>query len=167
MSRMSEECLDFINSGRFLITDAGPLHGPVHRFLLRRDEKLTLWLETEAAADATSTAIDYPAGTVRLNTDSICLAGFGNAEAKLQGVATLSVKTARDARGEMQLKETTRVHRATMVIGDRDRATYTVEWLENLAGSPFIWPDTFRTVSSSTTTHQIGSGYLVHTRRTL
>ena len=63
------EGLDLLNQGRFDFTNPGPLHTPILGFSIHRDDSLALILETEIAQDAKSTAVRYPSGTVRINTD--------------------------------------------------------------------------------------------------
>jgi hypothetical protein len=50
------QSIDLINELNFKIVDPGPLHAPVYKFKIRRDEKLDLFIETEAAIDAKSSA---------------------------------------------------------------------------------------------------------------
>jgi hypothetical protein len=54
------------------------------------------------------------------------------------------------------LKQRAQVHLVQVTPGDLEGATYTIDWLENLPASPFIWPDTFKTVTTTTTTRSIG-----------
>ena len=67
----ANESLKLLNQGRFRITDPGPLHVPIHQLTIRRDDTLALQLETEAAADARSSVVRHPLGTVRKNVDQV------------------------------------------------------------------------------------------------
>ena len=69
MLNWKNQSIDLLNEGGFRITEPGPLQAPIHGFKIRRDENLTLWLETEAALDAKSTARPHPSGTVRINIE--------------------------------------------------------------------------------------------------
>jgi hypothetical protein len=40
MVDLSEECLEVLNGGHFTVVEPGPLHAPIQRFSIRRDEKL-------------------------------------------------------------------------------------------------------------------------------
>ena len=46
MADMAEECLDILNNGHFQFAEPGPLRQPIRGFSLRRNDKLTLILET-------------------------------------------------------------------------------------------------------------------------
>jgi len=59
MVDLAEECLRILNEGHFQVVEPGPLHTPIHGLSIRRDEKLTLILETEVPSNATSAAIDH------------------------------------------------------------------------------------------------------------
>jgi hypothetical protein len=155
MTSLEEESIDLLNQGHFQITDLGPLHGPIHGFSVRRDDKLALILETEAAPDAKSAAVQYPDGTVRLNTDQVELANIAGIRAVLVGVQTHTVMTVHDGPHRSVLKEVAGVHQMTVTPSDLEKATYTVEWLDNLPDSPFIWPDSLRSVIETTTTSSI------------
>jgi hypothetical protein len=63
--------IDLINELKFKIADPGPLHAPVHKFKIRRDEKLDLLIETEAAIDAKSSAQNHPSGTIYISTEKV------------------------------------------------------------------------------------------------
>jgi hypothetical protein len=51
----------FTNDGRFSVTQAGPLHVPIHSVSITRDEQLQLVLETMAAHNAQANATIHPA----------------------------------------------------------------------------------------------------------
>jgi hypothetical protein len=140
------QSIDLLNEGGFRITEPGPLHAPIHGFKIRRDENLTLWLETEAALDAKSTARPHPSGTVRINMEQVELGHASGAKATLSGVQTLSVVQHEDA-----LREVARVHVLTAALLDLGTAAYTIEWLENMPAK-YLWPDTIKTDKEETTT---------------
>jgi hypothetical protein len=154
MTGWEKESLDLLNEGQFWITDPGPLHAPIHRFSIRRDKELALILETEAAPGAKSTAAPHPAGTVRVNTEQVELVNVVGIKAVLSGVVPYAVTTSH-APHRGALKEETRVNQLTVTPGDLGKAAYTIEWLENLANSPFIWPDSIKTVMKTTITQSI------------
>jgi hypothetical protein len=155
MTGWEKESVDLINDGLFQITDPGPLHAPIHKFSIRRDETLALILETEAAPDAKSSAAQHPSGTVRLNTEKVELVNIAKIKATLTGVQTYSVTTSHDGPRRSALKELARVHRTNVTLTDPKSAAYTIEWLENLPASPFLWPDTINTVKETTITRRI------------
>jgi hypothetical protein len=139
------QSIELLNGGQFRFVEPGPLHAPIQRFAFRRDQNLALTLETEAAPNAKSTAVPYPSGTVRFNTDQAELVNISGIRAVLSGVQTRSV------RGGGALKETASVHVLTVTPGDLETTAYTIEWLENVPASPFIWPDSIQTVKETTT----------------
>ena len=140
------QCIDLLNDGYFEFIEPGPLHSPIQRFALRRDETLALTLETEAAPNAKSTAVPYPSGTVRFNTNQAELVNISGIRAVLSGVQTRSVRRSGG------LKEIAAVHLLTATPGDLGTTAYTIEWLENVPASPFFWPDSIRTVNETATT---------------
>jgi hypothetical protein len=54
-----------------VVEDAGPLSTPVQHFTIHRDESLHLKMLTHAPVSARDSAVSYPSGTVRENTDTI------------------------------------------------------------------------------------------------
>ncbi len=86
LTELAEECLDVINNGHFHISDPGPLHTPVRSFSLRRNDKLTLIVETELDPNATTTAVQYAPGTMRFSVERTTLVNPAGVEAELHGV---------------------------------------------------------------------------------
>jgi hypothetical protein len=158
MSALVEESLDLLNHGHFQVTDPGPLHAPVRRFSIRRDDKLTLILETEVAADAKSAAVAQPPGLVRFATERVRLVNIAGVEAELIGVITRSSPILPRDSGRSDDVEVAQVHQLTVTPGDPTTAAYTIDWLENFPTSPFSWPDTISTTTTTTTTRTIGLG---------
>ena len=151
MSIAETEGLDLLNQGQFYFTDPGPLHAPIHGFSLHRDDSLSLVLETEVPPEAKSTAVRYPSGTVRINTDQAKLVNAAGVQAVLTGVQTLTVNWLNDNLH----KGVARVHQLTVTPGDLGKAAYTVEWLNNLTAIPFIWPNSIHTEREATGTGRI------------
>lgn len=155
MKNWENEGLDLLNHGHFCITDPGPLHAPIRRFSIRRDDSFKLILETEAAPDAKSTAVEYPTGTVRINADKVELVSIGGSRAVLTGVQTLTAVRFDNGPDLSTLKETASVHEFTVTQRDQDDAAYVIDWLENMPSRLFIWPDSIRTVTETNTTRGI------------
>ena len=155
MVDLAEECLRILNEGHFQIVEPGPLHTPIHGFSIRRDEKLTLILETEVQSNATSGAIDHPPGTVRMSTESARLRSIGGVDAELFGIIPFSLKTRSSGVTEHQRKEQSRVHIARTHLGGDSPAAYVIDWLDNLPASPFVWPAASRVVTKTTLTRTI------------
>jgi hypothetical protein len=159
MSNWDSESFDgIINHGHFKITDPGPLHTPIRSFSVRRNDKLELVLETHCDEDAKSTAIEHPAGTVRMNTDAIELTSIGDVKARAVGVQPLRVLTSINYEtGARGLREESRIFQyieGTMPV-DAEIA-YTIDWLENVQGRDFVWPDTIKNTKEITETRTIG-----------
>ena len=99
--------------------------------------------------------VKYPSGTVRINSDQAKLANTAGVEAVLTGVQPLTLKPCHDGNDVIALKEVAHVHELKVTLGDLGSAAYTIEWLENLPASPFIWPDSVDTVTETTTIRRI------------
>lgn len=155
MVDLAEECLRILNEGHFQIIEPGPLHTPINGFSIRRDEKLTLILETEVASNATSAAIEHPPGTVRISTESVRLRNVNGVEAELSGVVPLCSRTRSTGVAEHQAKKEARVHIAKTHFGSGSTAAYVIDWLENLPVGPFLWPAATRVVTNTTSTRSI------------
>jgi hypothetical protein len=142
--------IDLLNQGCFRIVESDSLHVPIEKFVIRRDENFALMIETEAALTATSTAAQHPSGTVILNTEQVELVNISGFKAVLSGVQTHTVKTT-----QRTLNETAQIHQLSVTLGDPKRTAYTIEWLENLPVSPYIWPDSIRIETETTTVWNI------------
>ncbi len=152
-----KQCLDLLNQGHFSIVDAGPLHAPVRGFSIHRDDNLHLILETEADPNAAPAVIIPADGMTRLSTESARLVNIAGVEAVLTGVQPYGLTRHEDwsQPHRSMVKETARVSRLTMTPGDLGEAAYTIEWLENVPVSPFIWPDAIETVSETKIAHRL------------
>lgn len=157
MSRLAEECLDILNEDRFQIVDPGPLHAPIHKFTLRRDDKLTLILETEADPAAKSAAIDHPPGAIRLATERARLVNIVDVEAEFIGVVPCGHTSSFSTPLPSPLRETAHVHQVKVTPGTVEDAAYTIDWLENLPPTPFVWPDIYKTEVTTTTSRLFGT----------
>ncbi len=161
----TEEALDLINSGIFRISDEGPLHAPVSRFTIRRNEDLTLILETEAPIAAKSKARGRPSGAIWIGTEEVKLAAADGVDATLAGVESLRINRSYDKNGMGTLEEASSVHRLRVNMGKTAHAAYTIEWLRNFRCYPFAWPDSITTVVETTVRRIIANdedGITVH-----
>jgi hypothetical protein len=155
MSDLTEECLRILNKGLFEITEPGPLHQPISSFSIRRDEKLHLILETEAAPNATSAAVDQPPGTVRMITERVLLRSLGGLEGEFFGIVPYSQHRQTKGVTELSLKELAQVHIAKTNNPSGAPAAYVIDWLENLPKSPYTWPTASDVVTRTITTRRI------------
>jgi hypothetical protein len=104
-------------------------------------------LVTQADQNASSSAPDYPAGTVRENTDAVAFSNTAGMKIVAHGVDRRNYKRSiggNPALGE--LKEEWSVHRLEGVIRDDQEPSYVIDWLANME-SAYLWPD----VSEETT----------------
>jgi hypothetical protein len=153
------KALELLRDGFFQITEPGPLHAPILSFSIQRNEKLELILETRTPTDAKSAAQNYLSGTVRLNTDTVELTNVAASKATLIGVQPYRYEIANHYMEQRhELREFATVHRINAVIRDDTKPAYTVDWVDNLPRSPFTWPDTVKTSTSTSETMSIGLG---------
>lgn len=148
------ECI--INDGHFRIVEAGPLHAPVQKFSIFRDKKLHFVLKTTAASDAKSNAVEVPSGTVRISTERVELESVGGIKASLVGVIPRQVITGHDERGIAQIREEAKVHAIEGQMPGDESAAYSIDWLGNVSGHSFHWPDTIHTDITTTTERKLG-----------
>jgi hypothetical protein len=154
-----EFAVPFINEGHFHVTDPGPLRAPVLDFSLRRDEALDLILETRTAPHAKSTAPEHPSGTVRITTECASLENIGGVRVRLTGVLPYRVRTSTNYRtGQDEHVEEAKIHALEAVVRSGIDARYTIDWLENLPMSPFVWPNFVKTKIETATTRTFGLG---------
>ena len=155
MRDFAEECLRLLKDGHFEITNSGPLHQPIRRFSIRRDEKLQLILETQADPNARSSSVEQPPGTVRMSSDRVLLRSLGGLEGEFFGVVTYSVMTQTLGASEQSLKEEAQVHIAKTSNPKTAPAAYVIDWLENLPRSPYTWPAASKVVTTTVSTRAI------------
>jgi len=127
----------FINDTPWTVTNPGPLRTPIVRFSIKRDDKFELILETEAPQDAQTNASTHPPGTVRINTDAVELALIPGIKAVARGVEPFSCQLS--SPGGWREKST--LHSLEAVVESAGEAKYRMEWLVNVDGNFFRWPD--------------------------
>jgi len=135
-----ETFASLLNNRTFIISDLGPLRGPLRSFTVRRDEKLHIILETKAEQNARSSVRDHPLGTVRVNADRVLFSGpLGSAVA--HGVQPKSQSaTISDNPAEGESRETSDINSLDVTLTFSEKPVgYVIEWLANLDG-PFVWP---------------------------
>ncbi len=159
MSWEHEFALSFINEGHFYMTAPGQLRAPIKDFSIRRNEGLTLIIETRCPPDAKSTEPERLPGTVRPNVESAELENIGGMKAKLQGVIPYRFRTTNNYRtGDSELNEEAQIHEISAVVQGDGEARYTIDWVENLPTRPFHWPGSIDTKTEILTTRKIGIG---------
>jgi hypothetical protein len=146
------QAIEMLNEPNWRVVDPGPLHHPVLKFTIRRDERFALFIETEAVKGATCTASEVPSGTVRINTDKVELAHMFGSKSTLSGLNTVRLHPDADP-----VRERSRIHELTLTLPNAGPAAYTIEWLENLP-SHYIWPDQVTRATETKTGISFGDG---------
>jgi hypothetical protein len=146
------QAIEVLNELNWCVVDPGPLHHPVLKFTIRRDERFALFIETEAVKGASSTASEVPSGTVRINTEKVELTHVFGGKATLSGLNTVRLHPDADP-----VRERSRIHELTLTLPNAGPAAYTIEWLENLP-SHHIWPDQVRKATETKTGISFGDG---------
>jgi hypothetical protein len=154
--RDEDPTFDILKDGFFRITGPGPLHAPVLAFTVHRDEALDLILETRTADDAISVASKIPAGTLRRATEKAELTNIGNATASFTGILTRRVSSHTDERGISEKREIASIHRIEGRMPGAQQASFTLDWIANVAGHNFHWPDSVGTDVKTHTTKTFG-----------
>ena len=130
-----------LNEGMFFIKDAGPLHGPVKGFSIRRDETGEITLDTTTVGSQLPSSADHPPGTIFTSHECVEFVGPNGVQAIARGVipvshvANISVS---DRIGTT--RQTSRVHEVEVSCQPDIDGHYLVEWLENLDRSIYF-PD--------------------------
>jgi hypothetical protein len=136
----ANELFALLNDSSFQVTDPGCLHSPVLGLSLRRDDELSLVLKTKASPIARCRGSSVPLGTVQMSKDEVTVANTRGATAVLSGVITRTLSPTYEQLTVTELNEEAIVHQVSLTTASRERAAYTIEWLENLRSGPFIWP---------------------------
>ncbi|MGM4922583.1 hypothetical protein AB8A31_06730 [Tardiphaga sp. 804_B3_N1_9] len=160
MSEFLWDPVEGVMNGNLLrIVDAGPLRTPINSFVLRRKADLGLALETQIAQDAVSQVPESPSGTLRMN-DAIVRwdNGFGF-EVLGKGVVSHAYSTSNDLiRDKHSATETSALHSVEATFPHAEAPVYTIDWLENVDSSWFIWPHTIKRERTTAETRTIGHG---------
>jgi hypothetical protein len=153
------ECFeDLVNNGTFTITDIGPLRAPIRTFVVSRDDKLRLVLETKADQNASSNVPDHPLGTVRNNSDTVTFSGMmGSIVA--HGVQPGSYSTVLSANpAEREFREVSRIHTLEGSLSSSGKqVTCVIDWLTNVNNS-FVWPHFSEDDADNTKTRRLHDG---------
>ena len=129
-----------VTADAFVVTDAGPLFGPVTRFTLVRDEDLNLMLHTTSAGDSTNRAIERPPGSVYVSTDEVKLESRFGARATAIGLIPRSHSRATTLSTQaMVTTQTSSIHSLRWERLEASEPRYIMEWVANLSGK-FHWP---------------------------
>lgn len=139
------------------VEDAGPLSTPVQRFTIQRDESLLLKMLAHAPVGAKDSAVSYPSGTVRENTDAVTFGGNMGLKMVAEGVNVAEAQTIWQSNSPVaELQQNCSIHRLKGSLGPDNKETkYVVDWLANVSPS-FHWPDMTNEVSGIKKTRKFG-----------
>jgi hypothetical protein len=130
-----------VTSETFVVSDVGPLFGPITAFTIERDENLDLMLHTTSAGDSTTTATELPAGSVYVSTEEVKFESRFGAHAIASGVIPRSreKKAIFNSSSTSTTKQTSSIHSLRWETQNAPKPAYIIEWVENMAGK-FLWP---------------------------
>lgn len=124
----------------FVVTDHGPLYGPVTGFSISRDKALDLVLETTSAGDSRSSAPPIKAETVYTATAEVKLASRYGPQAVASGVIPRSYTRVTAGISPMtETRQTSSIHSLQWRRDNAAKVRYIIEWVENMS-TRFIWP---------------------------
>lgn len=141
----------------YSIVDPGPLFGPVTSFVIRRDRRLRLSLETTSEADSQAATVERQANEVyRLDDEVHLQSRHGPASVVVRGVGSLETTTSfSEADGDKKVQRSS-ISSIIWTSGEFGEPAYTMEWIENLSNR-FLWPDSDHIEGSVVRTRTLGS----------
>jgi hypothetical protein len=151
---------DVVNPVRGLLSvTPGPLYAPIEELSIRRNEDRELVLSTTAEKGARSSAMDYPAGTVRRNDDTLQFTTATGFTGVARGVAPQRWVRTLDSTGEGgTTSEEGSLHSLTLTSQRGGDGLYTIEWIENFPADSFTWPSGISDRAAGTESRVIGRG---------
>lgn len=124
----------------FVVTNPGPLRGPITGFSITRDKSLHLLLQTTSARDSTSSAVPPKVGTVYIATAEVKFEGRFGASATAHGVIPSGYdRTFESGTSQGATNERSSIQSLQWARKDSASTQYVIEWVENMSG-PFLWP---------------------------
>jgi len=138
-----------------VVDDHGPLAGPIHRFTIRRDSELRLWMETEAPGSATEPKSHHRPGIVRINDDRVTFRTSMGLHLEAFGVNPISTNRHFEGIAPGATTQKAEIHRLVGKLSQAETARYAIDWLENVP-TEFLWPDNIEKVFSDMVTVTLG-----------
>lgn len=137
-----EDFEEIVKGHQVVVDDHGPLKSPIRNFSIKRDADLQLVMLTHAPVDAKDSAVSYPPGTVRQNTDKVTFVSKLGLQLVAEGVHAGTTRTIIEVDPPLEeVQQDCSIHRLTGSLHPSDRETkYIIDWLGNVASS-FHWPD--------------------------
>lgn len=130
----------FVTSEMFVVSDHGPLFGPVTHFRLERNRNLDLILKTKSSGDSTSNEVERPIGSVYQADSVVKLTSRTGSWAVATGVIPRKYRKMLDGEsGQGVTKQRSSIHSLQWTSGDAPKSSYIIDWVGNVGS--FIWPD--------------------------
>lgn len=150
-----EDFEDIIKSHQAVISDPGPLKNPIRSFVIERDAKLSLVMQTRGPQDAKGGAPVPPPGTVRHNTDAVTFTSTKGLQLVAEGVQPNAEQIKyHDDPAIGELLQDSSIHRLKGSVSPYNRETkYVIDWLANLH-SVFHWPDIIEDITETKKTRK-------------
>ncbi|TPQ31368.1 hypothetical protein [Cupriavidus pinatubonensis] len=135
-----------IRSDVYTVVDQGPLHGPVASFVIKRDNRLNLVLESTSTVNSLPSEREPVANAVyRPDGQVHCQSRYTGTTVTARGVSprgysvSLPMVATADAAAATMV-QTSMIESLHWANSHSGEALYVMDWIENLSGS-FIWPD--------------------------
>ncbi|CAJ0792947.1 hypothetical protein LMG7141_02730 [Ralstonia condita] len=135
-----------VKSDVYTVVDHGPLHGPVTSFVVKRDNRLNLVLESTSAANSPARGCEPVANAVRRPDGQVhCQSRYTDSTVTARGITprgyslTFPVAATADAAAGTRV-QTSLIESLDWESSHSGEASCVMDWIENLSGS-FLWPD--------------------------
>jgi hypothetical protein len=153
-----ENVESFIDKNYFKISNPGKLLAPIKKFRLKRDSDLQLCLETRSTPLEKFEHEDYPAGTVRENTDTVDLVSITGLNATASGVQILDTRIHNNYHhGTSETTQTCSIDRFKITTKETGNVEFIFEWIANIENRTYLWPDTARNKTITVPTRSFGN----------
>ncbi|MEB0043704.1 hypothetical protein, partial [Pseudomonas sp. MH10] len=153
-----EQFEEILLSSRYRLTDSGPLYGPVKSFSIKRNSKHQIILSTISAGNAKTSEVEWPPGTLRVNTDVVYFEDYLGCTARAVGVIGFDHRKTDNyiSGGSVTKQESIVGHiEATFPNVTVDMQ---VDWFINMDDGSLLWPHSKRVEEESTRTVRWISG---------
>lgn len=134
----------YINDGHFHVRESNCLAFPIESIFIKRNETLDLIIETKCRDGVKSIAASYPPRTIFQNLDTAILENPTGFLVNISGVTVKESKTdlvlKEDNTNEL-LHESASIHKIFSQIKEKSEGEYQIEWLANVDGKHYMWPD--------------------------
>ncbi|MBN1839809.1 MAG: hypothetical protein JW802_07190 [Campylobacterales bacterium] len=140
-----ENFADIINEAYWKRIETETLFVPINKLEIERDENQNLILTTYSHENATSNAKNTLLGSVRNNDDSLKIVlSFSEDEIHMSGINSFNKNVTIDQENFQRIEKTS-VHMIQYIPKKKQKAHYTIEWIDNLDQNFYFYPDTIQT----------------------